>query len=177
MGVPSSTSVLGSLTQSRLVELARGLGVSIPASGRKDVQIARLLDAARLPLPALLGHLYRDELADLVARGYLVTTGAGAGTRYRVVRDAVPLPAPTGPVARLDARLDDNGFITNTDYREAFGVDRQAATAGLAAWVSAGVVLREGEKRGARYTRGPAWPPHICTPSTRSWTGRRRGRT
>lgn len=80
MGVPSSTSVLGSLTQSRLVELARGLGVSIPASGRKDVQIARLLDAARLPLPALLGHLYRDELADLVERGYLVTTGAGAGT-------------------------------------------------------------------------------------------------
>lgn len=62
MGAPTSTSVLTVLTQARLGELARGLGVSIPSSGRKDVQIARLLDAARLPLPALLGHLYRDEL-------------------------------------------------------------------------------------------------------------------
>src|SRR3954470_412347 len=62
MGAPTSTSVLTVLTQARLGELARGLGVSIPSSGRKDAQIARLLDAARLPLPALLGHLYRDEL-------------------------------------------------------------------------------------------------------------------
>ncbi len=53
MNVPSSTSVLTVLTQARLGELARGVGVSIPSSGRKDVQIARLLDAARLPLPAL----------------------------------------------------------------------------------------------------------------------------
>lgn len=62
MGAPSSASVLSVLTQARLGELARGLGVSLPSSGRKDAQIARLLDAARLPLPALLGHLYRDEL-------------------------------------------------------------------------------------------------------------------
>lgn len=48
MGAPTSTSVLTVLTQARLGELARGLGVSIPSSGRKDVQIARLLDAARL---------------------------------------------------------------------------------------------------------------------------------
>jgi hypothetical protein len=48
------------LTQSRLVELARELGVSLP-SGRKDVQIARLIERARLPLPAWLGHLVRDE--------------------------------------------------------------------------------------------------------------------
>jgi len=62
MGVPTSASVFAVLTQGRLGELARGLGVSIPSSGRKDVQIARLLDGAQLPLPALLGHLYRDEL-------------------------------------------------------------------------------------------------------------------
>lgn len=55
MGVPTSTSVLTALTQARLVELARGLGVTIPVSGRKDAQISRLLDAAQLPLPALLG--------------------------------------------------------------------------------------------------------------------------
>ena len=62
MGTPTSTSVLGTLTQARLIELARGLGVTIPTSGRKDAQIARLIEGARLPLPALLGHLYRDEL-------------------------------------------------------------------------------------------------------------------
>jgi hypothetical protein len=62
MCVPTSTSVLTVLTQAPLGELARSLGVSIPSSGRKDVQVARLLHAARLPLPALLGHLYRDEL-------------------------------------------------------------------------------------------------------------------
>jgi hypothetical protein len=49
------------LTQARLVELARELGVSIPA-GRKDAQIAKLLERARLPLPAWLGNLVRDEL-------------------------------------------------------------------------------------------------------------------
>lgn len=62
MRVPSAVSVLGALTQARLIELARGFGASIPTSGRKDVQIARLLDATKLSLPALLGHLYRDEL-------------------------------------------------------------------------------------------------------------------
>src|SRR5690242_20220022 len=62
MGAPTSTSVLTVLTQARLGELARSLGISIPSSERKDVQVARLLDAAQLPLPALLDHLYRDEL-------------------------------------------------------------------------------------------------------------------
>lgn len=59
---PSSVSVLGVLTQNRLVDLSRILGVSIPVSGRKDVQVARLLDGAKMPLPNLLGHLNRDEL-------------------------------------------------------------------------------------------------------------------
>lgn len=59
---PTPESVLRSVTQSRLVELARELGVAIPAAGRKDAQIARLLEGTRLPLPAWLGYLVRDEL-------------------------------------------------------------------------------------------------------------------
>ncbi len=59
---PTPASVLSALTQARLLELARGLGVTVPVSGRKDAQIARLVDAAALVLPDLLGHLYRDEL-------------------------------------------------------------------------------------------------------------------
>lgn len=49
------------MTQARLLDLARELGVSIPA-GRKDAQIAKLVEGARLPLPGWLGHLVRDEL-------------------------------------------------------------------------------------------------------------------
>ncbi len=57
------------LTQARLVELARGLGVSIPVSGRKETQISRLLEAARLPLPALLG-LAAYGWSDIVVQPY-----------------------------------------------------------------------------------------------------------
>lgn len=62
MAGPTPESVLRALTQSRLVELARELGVLIPSGGRKDAQIARLIEGASLPLPAWLGHLVRDEL-------------------------------------------------------------------------------------------------------------------
>lgn len=110
-----------------------------------------------------LNALDRDsayrELADLVGRGYLETTGTGAGTRYRVLRSAVPHRGATDPIARLDARLREAGFITNADYRAAFGSDRLAATAALTTWSREGVVIREGEKRWTRYRRGPAWPP------------------
>lgn len=100
------------------------------------------------------------ELSELVTRGYLETTGTGAGTRYRVVRSSV-LSEPSDPVSRLSNRLRDAGFITNTDFREAFGVDRQAARIGLAAWVRDGVLTREGEKRWTRYRPGPNWPPPV----------------
>lgn len=64
MGVtsPSPASVLAAVTQARLVEVARSLGVAVPTSGRKDAQIARLLESARLSLPGVLSLLYRDEL-------------------------------------------------------------------------------------------------------------------
>lgn len=58
---PTPDTILRSLTQARLVELARELGVSIP-TGRKDAQIAALLESVPLPLPGWLGYLMRDEL-------------------------------------------------------------------------------------------------------------------
>ena len=51
------------------------------------------------------------------------------------------------------------GFITNADYREAFGADRNAAKAALARWVADGALVREGEKRRTRYRAGTRWPP------------------
>lgn len=83
--------MLRSLTQTRLVELARELGVSIPA-GRKDVQITKLVEGARLPLPAWLGHLVRDEL-----RAACSEHGIDASSRSRselagALLDAAGLP-------------------------------------------------------------------------------------
>jgi hypothetical protein len=92
MSVPTSASVLTVLTQARLGELARGLGVSIPGSGRKDVQIARLLDAARLPLPALLGHLYRDELRTACREHDLATESRSREELAGRLLDAAGLP-------------------------------------------------------------------------------------
>jgi len=48
-------------TQARDADLARPLGTSI-ASGTQDVQIDRLIDEARLPIPAWFGIRYADEL-------------------------------------------------------------------------------------------------------------------
>jgi hypothetical protein len=55
--------------------------------------------------------------------------------------------------------MESAGFITNADYREAFGVERYEAKQALARWTSAGVVAREGERRAAKYRAGPNWPP------------------
>jgi hypothetical protein len=55
--------------------------------------------------------------------------------------------------------MTDAGFITNTDYRDVFEVDRNAAKAALARWVADGTLIREGERRGARYRPGNRWPP------------------
>lgn len=110
-----------------------------------------------------LNALDRDaayrELADLVTRGFLVMTGTGKGTRYRILREAVPVAAPTPPLDRLAARMAEAGFVTNADYRECFDADRRTAVLALKAWTEQGVLVREGEKRGTRYRPGPAWPP------------------
>lgn len=101
------------------------------------------------------------ELHDLVERKLVAVTGAGAGSRYRVLRDAVGSVAPSAasPMERLVHRMDKVGFITNADYRDAFGVDRHAAKVALANWVAEGVLAREGRRRWTRYRPGPEWPP------------------
>jgi len=101
---------------------------------------------------------YRD-LHDLLDRGLLTTSGAGAGTRYHVLESAIDAGGARSPLAQLIARMEDGGFVTNTDYREAFATDRNAAKIALATWTRQGVLVREGEKRGTKYRKGGAWPP------------------
>lgn len=63
MPAPGSRSVLESLTRSRLAAVGRELGVPVPASGTKEVQIEALASSPTLDdLPGLLRLLGRDEL-------------------------------------------------------------------------------------------------------------------
>jgi predicted HTH transcriptional regulator len=54
------------------------------------------------------------------------------------------------------------GYVTNVDYREAFGVGRHAATAALSAWLAEGVLVREGN--GAARSM-PSSAPKLCSPA------------
>ena len=101
---------------------------------------------------------YRD-LADLAARGLVEVQGEAAGTTYRVPRAAVPAPPSLTPIDLLVARMADVGYLTNADVRDSLKVDRRGATAKLSAWVLDGTVVREGERRAARYRPGKQWPP------------------
>ena len=99
------------------------------------------------------------ELHELVDRGLLVMSGSGAGARYRVVQSSLAPARSATPLEALEGKMRHVGYITNADYREAFGVDRHAATAALSAWVATGVLVREGERRAARYVPSSRWPP------------------
>ena len=100
------------------------------------------------------------ELLDLENRGFLRAEGTTRARHYRVLPDAVPDVATIiPPSGALRLRMEAKGRITNTDYREIFGVDRPEAARGLARLVKEGVLLLAGEKRGAHYLPGSAWPP------------------
>lgn len=98
------------------------------------------------------------ELKELVDIGLLTTTGRGRGARYTVRREAVEAgQEPLTPPRVLALQMEREGSIQNMDYRDAFGVDRRAALAALNDLVEHGVLVREGERRAARYKPGSAW--------------------
>ncbi len=100
------------------------------------------------------------ELQELETRGLVRTSGATRGRQYAVVKaHQGGATVQRTPAEQLVQHMALTGRITNSDYREAFGVERERARAALAAWVRAGVVELRGERRGAHYVAGPAWPP------------------
>ena len=99
------------------------------------------------------------ELKELVDLG-LVTSPPkrGRGARYAVLGPTVPSALHRlTPQQVLARRMKEHGTIQNADYRDAFGADRQAALAELGTLVAAGVLVREGQRRGTRYLPGPRW--------------------
>jgi ATP-dependent DNA helicase RecG len=97
------------------------------------------------------------ELNELVEQGLLRSIGERAATRYAVVRPPLAGAAPSTPVQKLRARMNAAGRLTNADYRDAFGVGRDAAKHALLALVERDVLALRGERRGAHYVPGPGW--------------------
>ena len=103
------------------------------------------------------------ELQRLHRSGLIERQGQGKGTHYKVPVRPFPPIAETGASAGTLARLmADDGFVTNASCRQAFGVEREEARTALAQLVERGVLVLVGERKGARYERGPNWPPHSC---------------
>jgi predicted HTH transcriptional regulator len=84
--------------------------------------------------------------------------GQGKGTHYKVpVKPAPPVATANVPVGKLAQLIAEDGFVTNASYRKAFNVEREEAKTALAQLVERGVLVRVGERKGARYERGPNW--------------------
>lgn len=71
-------------------------------------------------------------------------------------------PGRIQPRDVLAFRMRRDGFVRNADWRDAFGVDRRSALAGLSELVVAGVLAREGERRGSRYLPGRGWEAWVA---------------
>ncbi len=99
------------------------------------------------------------ELKEMVEMELVSASGAkGRGARYQVLS---PVRPKLTPHQVLKTRMAKQGYIQNADYREVFNVNRADANLQIKELVARGVLTREGERRGARYSAGPAWEPWI----------------
>ena len=94
--------VLRSVTQALLIGLARKLGIAVRATARKDAQFVKLIEGARLPLPAWLGYLVRDKL-----RVACCEREIDAPSRSRTELEGAPLDAAS---LSRDRRHNSTGF-------------------------------------------------------------------
>ena len=103
------------------------------------------------------------EIQDMAGRGILLPPGRpGKGARYRLAPAIVQAKNWLEiRVPRLRAFFSEHEALQNADYRELFSVARSKATEELQRLVEEGYLLREGERRRARYRpdRGLASAP------------------
>ncbi|MNS12958.1 RNA polymerase-associated protein RapA [compost metagenome] len=122
---------------------------------RKRALVRDVLDADTLGK-----QLTREDL-DFLFGG----TATGPVRESRAPKAPTPRPAEKAPPRRaLEACMGDTGFIRSADLQTAYGIDRNVATKMLNRLVDAGVLLKEGERRGTRYRPGPAWEGWIESP-------------
>lgn len=100
------------------------------------------------------------ELSELVELGFLKSSNKrGRGSTYQVASLASGAQRHE-PIDVFARRLATQGSIQNADYRDVFGIERDAAKEALRQLVAREVLVRTGNRRGTRYSRGPrfdAW--------------------
>ncbi len=118
--IPTATSVLSSVKQARLLELARELGARVPPSARKETQIRELVAGARLELPAILRLLVRDELRAACRDHDLDAASRSRAELAGRLLDAAGLSAAASPppVARQAPELPARGDIVAVRHRQ-----------------------------------------------------------
>jgi ATP-dependent DNA helicase RecG len=127
-----------------LVHAARGETLT-NARAREILQMDR--PGARAVLQRL-----RDE-------GFLEQRGERGGATYHLVGSLEPpagLPLNPDELAQLVLRLAADRPISNSDVREATGLDRWKGRALLGSLVEEGRLIRRGERRGTRYVKAEA---------------------
>jgi ATP-dependent DNA helicase RecG len=99
-------------------------------------------------------------IQEMIAGGLVMSPdSAGRGATYKVNPDLVAARdflAARIPGLVRHVRL--HGHITNAEYRNLFGVNRDIAFRELKRLVQNGFLQPEGQRRGARYVVGPALP-------------------
>ena len=103
----------------------------------------------------------RDEayrqIQELVAAGVVLAADrSGRGAIYRLSPDVMEARAWLDRrLPEVRRRLSEHGSLTNSDYRQLFGVTRSVALAELHRLVDEGFLAARGVRRGAHYVAGP----------------------
>ena len=94
------------------------------------------------------------EIRQLVQTGMVaVPEKRGRGARYRVLTGATSTPTD-----RIRQRMRENGRITNSDWRDVFGMNPAQASYALGKLCTQRVLVRSSPRgRGVVYVPGPAW--------------------
>jgi predicted transcriptional regulator len=90
------------------------------------------------------------EIQDMIRLGIVARPSGPYGRTYFVVEPSAARPLPYDLTSILDI-LSTQGYVTNQDLREAWGVSRHVAWKQAKRLVEEGLLRQEGEKRGTRY--------------------------
>lgn len=121
----------------------------------------RILAYARQHGNAFTNHAYqrvneadRDlayrEIQDMIRLGLVARPSGAYGRTYFVVEPSAVKPLPHDLTSIVDI-LSRQGYATNQDLRQAWGVSRSTAWQRVKEMVREGLLRQEGEKRGTRY--------------------------
>ncbi|MDX2020535.1 MAG: hypothetical protein SF187_09860 [Deltaproteobacteria bacterium] len=131
----------------------------VECAGALNRLLAEAADGSSMPLnlpplpPAFLAAAAAVRAQEERAMNLKTMSHLSAGS------SSDPQEIPSAGYGRLEALIRMRGFITNSDMREAFNMSPIQATMRLKDLVAQRVLVQRGQRRGARYSTGPRWPP------------------